>query len=797
VHPSIHEYVINKLEYPSVLDLLSNECRFSLSVARALEIRPSVDATSVRQSLDVTEEAVDLISQFPDVTVGGARDIRAHVERASKGGRLQPADLLQVLDMLVASRTLRTAFERLPAAAEQFPCLHDFAQALASLPAIETDIARAISGTGDVLDTASEALGRIRREIRVAHGRLMERLNRIVSGGAFASILQDAIITIRDGRYVVPIKADARAQVPGVVHDVSSSGQTLFVEPLDVVDLNNRWRQAQLEEQREIERILDALSQKVGSYSAELKATVEAVAEIDLAMAKGRLALKMNATRPLLNRTTEAGPHGHDAHCIDFLEARHPLLPQHEVVPIDIEIGSDYRVLIITGPNTGGKTVALKTLGLLVLMAQSGLFIPAKDRSVTSVFPHVFVDIGDDQSIAQSLSTFSAHMRTVIAMLNNVSSESLVLLDELGAGTDPQEGSALARSLIAQLLELGPLVVATTHFSEVKAFAFESPGVQNASVEFDVATLSPTYRLAIGVPGQSNALAIARRLGMPGVILDRAASMLDPNDLRADVLLQQVQRKRDEANRLMARAEEERRLARESREQAEQTRQEAEHLKQLAREEVLAESEETLATLRAALRRLERTRDAGAAAQPLAETKAEVERADDLVKEQKRAVSVRRKEAAKPGLEVGDRVEILSLGQEGELLSIDSDGAEVSMGALKLRMPLQGLRRIGAARKETTSSRVSVPRASGAMVPIEIDVRGMRAYDAETEIERYLDAAVLSDLPYVRIIHGKGTGALRTAVRNLLNQNKAVVRHEPAGRTEGGDGATIAYFNER
>lgn len=792
---TIHETALEKLEFPLVLDRLAAECRFSLAAERARSVRPSTDPHEVQAELELTEEAVALVMNFPDVTVGGARDIRALVERAAKGGRLPPTDLLLVQDMCVASRTLKTSFMRLPAAEEEFPLLLNLAYGLASLSDLETSILRAISPAGEVLDSASEALGQIRREIRVAHSRLMERLNRIVSSGAYSAVLQDAIVTTRDGRYVVPIKAEARAQMPGVVHDVSSSGQTLFIEPLDVVELNNKWRQAQLEEQREIERILDGLSQQVGSYAEELQATVEAVAAIDLAMAKGRLALAMNATRPVIANRDGGSVDGHPRHQINFRQARHPLLDPREVVPIDVEIGSDYRILIITGPNTGGKTVALKTVGLLVVMAQSGLFIPVKDGSVTSVVPHVFVDIGDDQSIAQNLSTFSAHMRTVISMLANVSEESLVLLDELGAGTDPQEGSALARALIARLLEIGPLVIATTHYSEVKAFAYETPGVQNASVEFDIGTLSPTYRLAIGVPGQSNALAIARRLGMPEAVLDRAATMLDPNDVRADVLLQQVQRKREEANRLMVRAEDDRRTARQLREEAESRLDEAERIKQLAREEALAESEEMLATLRAALRRLERSRET-AARPPAAEARAEVERAAEMIQQRQRAVASTRKQVAKPTLDVGDRVEIVSLGQEGEILSIEGATAEVSLGTLKLKQPVHGLRRLGGARPEPQSRRVVVNRSAGGHVPMELDIRGMRAYDAEQEIDRYIDAAVMADLPFVRIIHGKGTGALRNTVREMLKRNRAVVRHESAGRTEGGDGATVVYFSE-
>ena len=550
----MHDQVLAKLEFPEILRQLAGQCRFGVAAERARELGPSGDESTVAYLLDVTGEAESLITNFPDVTIGGARDVREVVERAAKGGRLQPAELLNVLDMLVASRNLRRAFLRLLDVEERFPRLLEFVDHLGEHPSLETDISRAIGPRGDVLDTASPDLARIRREIRVAHSRLMDRLNAFVSGGRHASALQDSIITTRDGRYVVPVRADARGQLPGVVHDTSASGQTLFVEPFEIVELNNRWREKQIDEQHEIDRILDALSQKTGARAEEITSAVEATAAIDLAMAKARLAFAMRAHRPELWSGGNTDPDGHPNCRVSLRSARHPLLDAEAVVPIDVELGEHFRVLLITGPNTGGKTVALKTIGLLTLMAQTGLFIPADPGSLVSVFPAVFIDIGDEQSIAQSLSTFSGHIRTVIGMLREVAAGDLVLLDELGAGTDPQEGSALARAIVGRLLELGPLVVATTHYPEVKAFAFATPGVENASVEFDVATLAPTYRLMIGVPGRSNALAIAKRLGMPAEILDVAAGLVDPDELRVDTLLQDIRRRRDEADAYLERA---------------------------------------------------------------------------------------------------------------------------------------------------------------------------------------------------------------------------------------------------
>lgn len=791
-----HEAVLAKLEFPAVLERLAYQCRFSVAAERARELGPSGDIEQVRYLLGVTAEAVQLLTDFPDVTIGGAKDIRALVDRAEKGGRLQAAELLTVADMVTASRNLRRSFLRLPEVDSRFPSLLEFATHLADLPDLETDLARSIGPRGDVLDTASEALARIRREVRVAHSRLMERVNSLLTGGRYASAIQDAIVTTRDGRYVVPIKAEARAQVPGIVHDTSASGQTLFIEPFDVVDLNNKWREAQIEEQREIDRILDALSQRIGARADALDLTVEAVAAIDLAMAKARLAFAMKATRPGIWSGPPAGPDGHPTHRISLVRARHPLLDPATVVPIDVHIGETYRVLLITGPNTGGKTVALKTVGLLTLMAQAGLYLPADDTSVVSVFPAVFADIGDEQSIAQSLSTFSAHMRNVIAMLREVTPDSLVLLDELGAGTDPQEGSALARALISALLDLGPVVIATTHYSEVKAYAYQTPGVENASVEFDVKSLAPTFRLMIGVPGRSNALAIARRLGMPQEIIDGAATLLDPDELRADSLLQDIRRRRDEADAALERARAVEKEAEQLRRVVSRELREAEQQRLTAREEALAQAEAELEEVRQTLRRMQRDRGVVAATREHVEQRRqETEKAAEVVR------TFRRERLARPAtpqpaeIRAGDRVQIVSLGQEGEVLSVEDGTAEVQLGSLKVRQPIDALRRLGRARP-ATQERVVFKPSPVEFVPMEIDLRGQRAVEVESMLERYLDDAYRGGLPLVRIIHGKGTGALRQVVRDLLNASPLVARHELAEPNEGGDGVTIAYMRE-
>ena len=589
--------------------------------------------------------------------------------------------------------------------------------------------------------------------MRVAHSRLMERLNALVSGGKYASVLQDSIVTTRDGRYVVPVRADARTQLQGVVHDTSASGQTLFVEPFEIVELNNRWRERQLDEQHEIDRILDALSDKIGARAEEISSSVEATAAVDLAMAKARLAFAMRAHRPALWSGGASNANGHPRHCISLRRARHPLLDPAEVVPIDVDLGEDFRILLITGPNTGGKTVALKTIGLLTLMAQTGLFIPADDTSVVSVFPAVFIDIGDEQSIAQSLSTFSGHIRTVIAMLQQVTPDDLVLLDELGAGTDPQEGSALARAIVSRLLQLGPLVVATTHYPEVKAYAFATPGVENASVEFDVETLSPTYRLMIGVPGRSNALAIAGRLGMPREILEAASGMLDPDELRVDSLLQDIRRRRDEADAFLQRARAEEEQARALRDTASRELQKAEFARREARAEALTEAESALEEARETLKRLRRDRESlQITRQHLDERRREVDQATDQVRTFRREKL--KSPAPTPGrksISAGDRVRVVPLDQEGDVIAVDGGTADVMLGALKTRQPVGALERLGRARDEQTSRPIVMPAASGP-VNLELDLRGYRVAEIEAMLDEYLRAR-LSGRDAVRAHH--------------------------------------------
>lgn len=799
-------HAVEKLELNQILNQLAGQCRYSVAMERAREIRPSSDPQLVRYLLNVTAEAVRLSEQFPDLSVGGARDIRDFVNRAEKQFRLQAAELLLVMDTLRAGRELRRVFQRLPDASTRYQNMLEFAEAIENFSPLETDLTRSIGPRGDVLDNASPELARIRKAVRVAHSRLQDRLHSFISGGRFGSALQENIITMRDGRYVLPVRADARGVVKGIVHDTSASGQTLFVEPFDVVELNNRWREQQMEEMREIERILDTLSQRIGAEAAAIHRMIEAIASIDLAMAKARLAGRMQATRPRLHvpvtgRKVKSDEGGHPTHSVRLVQARHPLIDPSEVVPIDIEIGERYRVLLITGPNTGGKTVALKTVGLLTLMAQTGLFIPADDTSVVSVFPSVYVDIGDEQSIEQSLSTFSSHVRNIISMLDRVSSDSLVLLDEVGAGTDPQEGSALARAIITELLKKRAIVIATTHYSEVKAYAYATRGVENASVEFDVKSLRPTYRLMIGIPGRSNALAIATRLGMPRAVIDEAQTMLDPGEGDTAQLIDDIRSRRDEIARELERTRQAEDEARELRRRAARALREAEEAKRSAREEAIAEVQGELAVAREAAREIDRQRIRGVAAP--APQREEITRSLKAAEETVKAAQ-RRKRTPQRQIQVetavirpGDRVRVLAFDEEGEVVKVDGKDAEIQMGSLKVRQPLASLERIGRARETRQQSSASIAREMQSaidVVPLELDLRGKRAEEIGPIVESYVNDAYLMGMPFVRIIHGKGTGALRQVVRDLLRESPVVAKSESAKANEGGEGATVAHL---
>ncbi|MGA7668783.1 MAG: endonuclease MutS2 [Nitrolancea sp.] len=779
------------LEFPRLLEMLSHRCQFSVAAERALEIGPTSDTAQVRYLLAVTREAVDLASRNPSFTVGGVRDIRDTLERSQLGVILQPTDLREVLDTVQSASSLRRSFVQ-NKWNETYTFLAEFVELIANFAGLEADLSRTVGSRGEILDSASPQLGDIRREVRVAHRRLLDRLNRMIADTGPNSAIQEPIVTMREGRYVIPVRADRRSQVPGVVHGTSASGQTLFVEPMDVVQLNNQWREQQMAEEHEIESILRLRSQQISAAAPELSQSVEAVAAIDIALAKARLSFDLRAREPNVIDVDETG-----SQSVDLRQARHPLLPSDTVVPVDIRLGEGQRVLVVTGPNTGGKTVALKTVGLLAMMMQSGMFIPAADGSGMSVFDGIFADIGDEQSIEQSLSTFSSHMTKIIAMLRAAGPRSLILIDEIAAGTDPQEGSALARAIITALLHRGALAIATTHYSELKTFAYATDGVENASAEFDLATLRPTYRLITGVPGRSNALAIAQRLGLPAEIADDARSYLDPRAEHVDDLLSHILERRKESESALEQARTERDEARRIRREAETVLREAEQTRSTARQDALAELEQEVSEAREFIRRARRQAERPSAVpESLPETPPPAEEVK-RVEETLRRVSRRRRPAqARPEpIRIGDWVNLPTVGISGEVVGLSDDGesVEVATGSFRLTQPVTAVRRESRPEPQRRAKPTTTLPAAPPVDP-EIKLLGMRVHEVADALDRYLDSAARAGLPSVRIVHGKGTGALRSEVHEILRSHPVVERFQLAERNEGGEGATVAYL---
>ncbi len=789
----MHDKSLLTLEYPKILDRLAREAAFSASKALARELRPAETLNEVRRLLALTTEARNLMELRPDIGVRGARDVRPHAAAALRGAMLAPAELREVLVTLRASGFVGRAIARLD---DTYPLLKALAVDLPMRPALEGRIEESISEDGAVLDAASPTLRRLRADIRVAQQRLQDRLQTLVS--EFRSALQEPIITMRSDRYVLPVRAEARGQVRGIVHDQSGSGATVFVEPLVIVEMNNRLKQLQLEEREEVERILLELSGLVAQDAPYVTLAVELLAEIDLHLAKARLASEQRASAPAVNAAGR----------LRLIQARHPLLTGR-VVPIDFHLGDDFSMVVITGPNTGGKTVALKTVGLLTLMAQSGLHIPAQEGCEIAVFTSVFADIGDEQSIEQSLSTFSSHLSRIIEILRTASDATLVLLDELGAGTDPSEGSALARAILNYLLEHHVTAIATTHYSELKAFAHERAGVANASVEFNVETLSPTYRLSIGLPGRSNALAIAARLGLPEAIIADARDFLGTAGVEMESLLEGIQADRraaaDERYQLsMERAE-----AEHQRREAQRAREEAAEERARILNEARAEARRELESLRAEIARLRAT---ARAPELTRETLESTRTAAAALETRTAPLPERRKRRARPQdgedeseepiageIAVGDTVRVLSMDQRGEVVGLSParGEAEVQLGALKLRVSLGDLRRLSRRQARAVGAgelpAVTRPTLAEREPPaLQLDLRGTHIEEALPTIDQYLNDAYLSGMPSVRILHGKGTGALRQAIRQQLAHHPLVRSYEAAATREGGEGVTVA-----
>jgi DNA mismatch repair protein MutS2 len=786
------------LELPKILDKLSRYCAFSASVDLALKLEPTPYLDEALDRQKETSEARALLESHDHITVGGARDIRGDAMAATRGIALDPQVILDIRNTLRQASSLKRILVRLH---NQFPTLAAIGDRLEECVSLQNEISRILDDTGQVMDSASPKLGTVRREMRIAFDRLQGKLNNLLHNPNTAQYLQEVLITQRHGRYVVPLRAEFKGRIQGIIHDQSSSGATLFIEPLATVELNNTWRELQLEEENEVRRILRELCELIAKESKYIIRTVETLAALDLAFAKAKYADALLATAPELLGFQDV-PHPHPGSVIYLLAARHPLLNQKKVVPIDVTLDAETYALVITGPNTGGKTVALKTIGLMILMAQCGLHIPANQGSRLTVFKEVFADIGDEQSIEQSLSTFSAHMTNIIDILEEADSESLVILDELGAGTDPAEGSALARALMDDLVDAGVTTLVTTHHPELKIYSHEKPGVRNASVEFNLETLAPTYRLIVGLPGRSNALAIASGLGLPSRIIEKARGLVTDEDLLADDLLSEIHKTRDDIRDAHTMADRARTEAEELRYELRLRLDDIETERRRLLAETRAEAEQEIEALKADLRRMKR--QLMVAGQPLdviRQVENELNELDaELLPIPVPATSIPG-EDGNNHYRVGDLVWVATLGAEGQITELSAADAEVMVGRLRLRAKLDELspRSRGESKREkkkTRSVRRDDPAAATAAARpgspgLELDLRGQIVEDALPRMEEYLDAAYMAGLPFVRIIHGKGTGALRTAIRDELRGHPLVKNYARGDEKEGGDGVTV------
>lgn len=773
----MEEKDLQALEFPKVIQRLAHHASSPPGKELALKLRPSADEEEVKLRLQDTREARALLQVGADAALARVRDIRSLVLRAEKGEVLSPEELLEIRSTLTAGAQVKRAIAKF---SEKAPQLARVALEIAEPTELVGEIARCISERGEVADDASPLLASLRRELKETREHLFEQLEGLLRSPQVSPFVQEHFITERNGRYVIPVKAEHKGCIPGIVQDISNSGATVFIEPLSLVELGNRLRELELTEEEEVRHILGRLSNLVGIKAAEILSTLERLAKLDLSFAKARYAEELQGMEPEIVPWREPKPNLRSGATIDLKRARHPLLKPEKVVPNDIHL-NDFFILVISGPNAGGKTVTLKTVGLLVLMAQAGMAIPAAEGSALSIFDGIYADIGDEQSIEQNLSTFSARITNIVRILERATPRSLVLLDELGAGTDPMEGAALARGILSHLLERGITTLAATHLSDLKAYAHATDGMSNASLQFDLETLSPTYKLRIGLPGISGALSIASRLGLSQDILKKAREWLPREAAEAEKLLaeleeahRQAEEARQEAARTLERA---RAWEAELREKVSKVERERHRMLEEARREAREEVEKVLKEvrrLRLHLRQAPSPHDLEKAAEALKGLRKQLE---------SRAPSI----SGKP-IKVGDRVLVEGLNKSGEVIEVLEDEALVQVEGWRLRVPLYQLERKEVA-SEAKRPPVKLPPAPSP--GLELDLRGRRAEDALRILDSYLDRAFRAGLAKVRIIHGGGTGALRRAVREWLARHPLVASFQPAPPYEGGDGATM------
>lgn len=788
----LYDKSLVKLELDQVLQKLSQCAGSSAGKEACLKLKPLADAEDVRTLLEETSAACDLTTRKGNLSFADVKDVSASVERANRGGALQPRELLAVAGVFRCARNVKNYITENDPATVLDPLFH----MLVPNKYLEEKIFQAILSEEEIADTASPALADIRRHMRIQSAKIKDSLQKVISSPAYSKFLREPIITIRQGRYVVPVKSECKNDVPGLVHDVSATGSTYFIEPMSAVNANNALRELELQELKEIERILSELSADAAAHREEISCNYKMLVELDVIFAKARLGYAMRAWAPDVNDRGE----------ISLRNARHPLIDPKKVVPITVALGTDYDTMVITGPNTGGKTVTLKTLGLLTLMAECGMHIPAGEGSCISTFDAVLADIGDEQSIAQSLSTFSSHMRTIVDLINECDHRTLVLFDELGAGTDPSEGAALAIALVEFCRKTGSRVAATTHYAEMKLYAMRTPGVTNASCEFDVETLQPTYKLLIGIPGKSNAFAISKKLGLPENILKEAADLVGKSDRDFDEVISQLenQRQQMETARLEAEAlrTETEKIKKQSQQYSERLEQEKEKALEEARMQARRIIEDARRTANAAydeIKAIKKQLSENADTAGINQRQLELRRGLNAAEDQLRVKAIQ-KERPKPtrDIMIGDTVELIKLGTKASVISIGKDGTyELQAGILKLSAKSDEIYLLEFENKTTVKP--ARPSHSGRKMNLstlssEIDLRGMDSLEAVAVLERYMDEAMRSNHPSVRIIHGKGTGTLRAVVHQCLKKNKFVKKFRLGVYGEGEDGVTIAEF---
>ena len=786
----LYEKSLKKLELDKVLELLAEHAGSEAAKEKCRAMAPLTDADDIRALQKETSDACKLITLKGSPSLGGIRDMSASLARADRGGVLSTEELLQIAGCLKSARMVKNYAD-----GDSVPTVLDpwFFQLMAN-KYLEEKIYTCIPAKDEIADAASDELASIRRKIRQQSAKIRESLQKIISSPSYAKILREPIITIRSDRFVVPVKSECKNDLPGLVHDVSASGSTFFIEPMQAVNANNALRELFVAERKEIERILSELSSECANYRTHIEENYRVLVTLDCIFARAKLSFAMNAMEPEIRTDGR----------LELKRARHPLIDRQAVVPISVRLGTDFDTLIITGPNTGGKTVTLKTIGLLTLMAECGMHIPADDGSYVSVFPLVLADIGDEQSIEQSLSTFSAHMKNIVEIVSVCDSESLVLLDELGAGTDPAEGAALAVALIEFCRQCGAKVAATTHYAELKIYAMRTDGVINASCEFDVETLKPTYRLLIGIPGKSNAFAISRRLGLPEHIIDKAKSMVNENDTNFEDVLNQLEQQRQEMERARAEAEQLRLETEKQKKQSEQYYNEIKLQREKAAQQAKKEAQYIIDDAR---------RTANQVYDELKQLRKQMQDSADVQNSNERQAALRRtlneaeaklsggeekKERPKASREirVGDTVELLKYGSKATVLSIGKDGTyQLQAGIMKVNAKANEIYLLENQPKGNAKKVIEGKvRELKAAVSPELDLRGMAVDEALPVLDNFLDSAFLANLPTVRIIHGKGTGVLRSAVQDELRRSKYVKNFRLGVYGEGENGVTIAEF---